>query len=265
VIIVGELINASREPIAQALAQRNAQAILDVAREQVAAGAHLLDINAGGDPKRETEDLLWLVDVVTKELEAPLCIDSPNFQTMEASLKRAGSRATMINSITGEKSRLESFLPLIETYGSQVIALCMGDDGISQEAQDRFETGAYLVETLTARGIQPSRIFLDPIISPVSVDPQAAQVARETLRLIKKHLPWVKTICGLSNISFGLPQRQLLNRNFLSLMLVEGLDAAILDPTDKVLMAHLLATRTLMGLDQHCRDYITAHREGKLS
>lgn len=264
-IIVGELINGSREPIARAMAQRDAQAILKAARQQVAAGAHLLDINAGGDPEREAEHLVWLMDVVMDELDVPICIDSPNFQTMEAGLKRAGIRATMINSITAEKSRLQNFLPLLDTYGSQVIALCMGDDGISSEAQERFESGAYLVETLTSRGIQPNRIFLDPIVSPVSVDPQAAQLARETLRLIKKNLPQVKTICGLSNISFGLPQRQLLNQNFLSIMLSEGLDAAILDPTDKALMAHLAATRTLMGLDEGCRDYIAAHRSGKLT
>jgi 5-methyltetrahydrofolate--homocysteine methyltransferase len=141
----------------------------------------------------------------------------------------------------------------------------MDDDGISPKAQNRFKSGAYLVESLTAHGIQPDRIFLDPIVSPVSVDTQATRLARETLRLIKKDLPQVKTICGLSNISFGLPQRKLLNHNFLSIMLSEGLDAAILDPTDKALMAHLVATQTLMGLDEGCLDYIAAYRSGQLT
>lgn len=264
-IIVGELINGTREPIARAVAQRDAQVILNSAREQVEAGAQLLDINAGTGPDREADDLVWLVEVVLGELEVPLCLDSPNSSAMEAGLRRAGERAAMINSITAEKSRLESFLPLIETHQSQVIALCMDEQGVSQKAQRRLEIAADLVEKLTAYGISTSQIFLDPIVCPVSVDFRAGQVARDTLMLIKKHLPQVRTICGLSNISFGLPHRQLLNRNFLSIMMAEGLDAAILDPTDEALLANLAATKTLMGYDEHCLSYIAAHREDKLT
>ncbi len=264
-LVVGELINGSRKAISQAITQRDAQTIRKVAREQYQAGAQLLDVNAGTSPDQEIDDLLWLLDVILGELDVPLCIDSPNVYAMEAGLDRAGDRAVMVNSITAQKSRLESFLPLIEAHQSQVVALCMDEGGVPQQAQERYEIAARLVKKLASRGIAPEKIFLDPIVCPVSVDYHAAQVARETLRLIKKHLPQAKTICGLSNISFGLPSRRLLNHNFLSLMLAEGLDAAIIDPTDDALMANLTATQTLMGRDEHCLGYITAHREGKLT
>jgi cobalamin-dependent methionine synthase I len=263
-IIVGELINGSRELIARAVTQRDSQAILRVARAQVDAGAHILDINAGTDPEREVDDLPWLVETVLGDVNIPLCIDSPHAKSMEAGLKKGGKRAVMVNSITGQKSRLESFLPLVKAHGTQVIALCMDDEGVPQKAGERLKTAAGLVEKLTDHGVEPARIFLDPLVCPVSVDAQAGRVARDTLRLIKEHLPEVKTICGLSNISFGLPNRHLLNRNFLSIMQAEGLDAAILDPTDKALMINLATTQTLMGGDEHCLNYISAHRQGKL-
>ena len=264
-IIVGELINGTRQAIAKAVAQRDAKTILNVAQKQVETGAHLLDINAGTDPDREVEDLLWLLEVVLENLDVPLCIDSPNFQAMEIGLKKAQQRAAMINSITGETQRLEAFLPLIKTCQSQIIILCMDDSGIPETPGGRLEIAANLVEKLTAHGVQASRLFFDPIIRPVSTDFQAGQIPRDTLRLIKKELPGVNTICGLSNISFGLPQRQLLNRNYLTILLAEGLDAAILDPTDGALMANLATTQALLGKDKHCLNYISAYREGKLA
>jgi 5-methyltetrahydrofolate--homocysteine methyltransferase len=141
----------------------------------------------------------------------------------------------------------------------------MDDGGVPKRPPDRLKVANGLVERLTASGIAAERIFLDPIVCPVSVDSKAGRVALETLRLIKKELPGAKTICGLSNISFGLPQRRLLNQAFLSIMLTSGLDAAILDPTDKALMATSSATRVLLGNDEHCLGYISAHREGRLT
>jgi 5-methyltetrahydrofolate--homocysteine methyltransferase len=283
-IVVGELINGSRQPIAQAIARRDGKAILEVARQQAAGGAHLLDVNAGTTPEKEVEDLAWLVGILTAELDIPLCkdlawlvgiltaeldiplcIDSPNVAAMEAGLKRAGQRGAMINSITAEKSRLESFLPLIGSHDPQVIALCMDDEGVPKQATDRLRVATRLAEILTGSGLSPEKIFLDPIISPISVDGQAGRTALETLALIKENIPEARTICGLSNISFGLPLRRLLNRNLLSLMLAAGLDAAILDPTDKSLMADLVATQTLLGRDEHCLGYITAAREGTIN
>jgi cobalamin-dependent methionine synthase I len=265
-IIVGELINGSRPAIGQAIVRRDAEVIIETARCQVQAGAQLLDINAGTGPDREAEDLVWLVDVVTGALSSvALCIDSPNPAAMKAGLERAGERGALINSITAERKRVETFLPFIQTHSCQVIALCMNEGGIPKEARQRLRIAEDLVETLTAKGLAPGRIFLDPLVCPISVDAQAGRTAMETTRLIKETLPGVRTICGLSNISFGLPQRRLLNRNFLSAMIAAGLDAAILDPTDTGLMANLAATQALLGFDENCMGYIGAAREGTLS
>jgi len=263
-IIVGELINGSRKPVAEALARRDAKAIVEIVRHQVEAGADLLDVNAGTGPDREIEDLLWLIEVITRAVEIPLCIDSPNHQAVEAGLKKAGHRAAMINSTTAEPERLAAFLPLAEAHRCSIIGLCMGEDGVPGEARGRFQIAERLVEKLTAGNIPPERIYLDPIVCPVSVDSRAGQTSLETLRLIKDGLPRVRTICGLSNISFGLPQRQLLNRHFLSIMRAAGLDAAILDPTDGKLIGGLRAAEALLGYDESCLTYIEAARNGTL-
>jgi len=264
-IIVGELINGSRTPVAEALARRDATAILEIARRQVEAGADLLDVNAGTGPDREIEDLVWLIEIISGAIETPLCLDSPNREAMEAGLKKAAGRAAMINSTTAERDRLEAFSPLAEAHGCSIIGLCMDEDGVPGEARGRYRTAERLVEKLTAAKIPPEKIYLDPIVCPISVEGRAGQTALETLRLIKDGLPRVKTICGLSNISFGLPQRQLLNRQFLSIMRAAGLDAAILDPTDGRLMSGLQAAEALLGHDENCLAYIGAARQGKLS
>lgn len=264
-IIVGELINGSRKPVAEALASRDAGAIAEIARRQVEAGADLLDVNAGTGPDREIEDLLWLIDAITGQVDIPLCIDSPNLEAIKAGLERAGRRAAMINSTTAEENRLTALLPLVEDHGCSIIALCMGDEGVPGDARGRYDMAQLLVETLTAGNIPPEKIYLDPIVCPISVDGRAGRTTLETLRMIKEGLPRAKTICGLSNISFGLPERQLLNRGFLSIMRAAGLDAAILDPTDPKLTAGLLAAEALLGHDENCLTYIGASREGKLT
>jgi len=264
-IIVGELINGSRKPVAEALSGRDADAILEIARRQIEAGADLLDINAGTGPDRETEDLLWLIEVISEGVEIPLCIDSPNRQAVEAGLKKAGPRAAMINSTTAEADRLEAFQSLAEAHSCSIIGLCMGKEGVPGEARGRFQVAEHLVQRLTAGKIPAEKIYLDPIVCPVSVDGRAGRTALETLRMIKEGLPQVKTICGLSNISFGLPRRQLLNRQFLTIMRAAGLDAAILDPTDLMLMSGLRAADALLGDDENCLAYIGAAREGKLT
>jgi 5-methyltetrahydrofolate--homocysteine methyltransferase len=264
-IIVGELINGSRKPVAGALARRDGEVIAGIARLQAEAGADLLDVNAGTGPDREIEDLLWLIETVTRAVDISLCIDSPNREAMEAGLEKAGRRAAMINSTTAEPDRLAAFLPLAEAHGCSIIGLCMGEEGVPDDAEGRFQVAERLVEKLTAGKIPPQKIYLDPIVCPVSVDGRAGRTALETLRLIKEGLPQARTICGVSNISFGLPQRQLLNRQFLAMMMAAGLDAAIMDPADDRLRSGLQAAEALLGYDESCLAYITAARQGGLN
>jgi 5-methyltetrahydrofolate--homocysteine methyltransferase len=139
----------------------------------------------------------------------------------------------------------------------------MGDEGLPNSVNERYENGSRLVEGLTSAGIPPSDIYLDPLVRPVSTDSQAGVVLLETIRRFRETWPEVHIVCGLSNISYGMPVRRLINQSFLVLALQAGLDAAILDPMDQQLMGLLYATRFLLGKDEYGVDYLKAFRSGR--
>ncbi len=263
-LIVGELINTSRRKVEAAVRDRDADFIGELAERQVAAGADYVDVNCGTLVGEEVEALPWLVKTVQARVDVPLCIDSANPEAIEAALRVHRGQA-MVNSITAEGDRFESFLPLLQEHGASVIALCMDDQGIPETSEQRFEVALRLVEDLRAAGLKPEQIYIDPLIRPISTGSQFGVTALETIQRVKQHLNGVHTICGLSNISFGLPKRRVLNMTFLALCLSAGLDAAIMDPTETVNMAILRAAEALLGRDEYCRNYLEAYRQGKLS
>ncbi len=262
-LIVGERINSSRKAIQPAVESKDTAAIQDIAKKQVEAGATYVDVNAGTFLAQEPEYLEWLVRTVQEVVDVPLCIDTPNPQAAERAIK-ACQKAPMVNSISGESKRIAEMLPLIKKYGCQVIALCMDDSGIPDDAQSRFQIASRLLEQLKREGIEPSRVFFDPLIYPVSTGSHFGVVALDTIRRIKASLPEAQTICGLSNISHGLPNRKILNQAFLVMSITAGLDGVILDALDRRMMALLVASEALLGKDEFCSLYIAAHRAGKL-
>jgi cobalamin-dependent methionine synthase I len=263
-LIVGERINTSRKAVEPAVKNRDADFIQNEARCQVDNGATYIDVNAGTLISEEPEALMWLVQTVQAAVDVPLCIDSPNPAAIEAALK-VHKGQSLVNSITAEKDRYNAIVPLVKEYGCKVVALCMDDSGMPETAEDRFKIACTLVEKLVQDGIEKDRIYIDPLVRPISIGTDFANVVLDTLEKIVVRLEGVHTICGLSNISFGLPVRKLLNRTFLIMAMTCGLDTAILDPTDRELMSFVIAARTLLGKDEFCMDYITAQREGKLS
>ena len=262
-IIVGERINSSRKGIQPAVENKDSAMIQDIAKKQEDAGATHIDVNAGTFLAQEPEYLEWLVRTVQEVVHVPLCIDTPNPQAAERAIK-ACQKTPMINSISGESKRMAEMLPLIKKYGCQVIALCMDDSGIPEDARSRFQIAFRLLELLKKEGIDPSRVFFDPLIYPVSTGSHFGIVALDTIRRIKASLPETQTICGLSNISHGLPNRKILNQAFLVMSMAAGLDGVILDPLDRRMMALLVASQALLGRDEFCSLYIAAHRAGKL-
>jgi 5-methyltetrahydrofolate--homocysteine methyltransferase len=144
-----------------------------------------------------------------------------------------------------------------------VLALAMDDSGITKTVDERFAVARKLIESLCAEGVAPNQIFLDPLIQPVSVQNDFGLIALEVIRRIKQQFPEVNTICGLSNVSFGLPQRTKLNRYFLTMAMAAGLDSAILDPLDRELIDAIKTAEALLGKDRFCQNYIKAFREGK--
>jgi len=262
-IIVGEQINTSRTRIAEAVENRDAQFIVNVAREQVEAGATYIDVNAGTFVGREAEHLCWLVETVQSQLDTPLSLDSPDPVALAEAMKLHKGEP-MINSISLEEDRFRALLPVVTSGPCRVVALCMAKTSMPTTVEERVQVGTELIESLTAEGVPIENIYIDPLIQPVSVDTKMGPAALRAIRAIAERFPGVHTICGLSNISFGLPERRLINRTFLALAMGYGLDAAILDPTDRRIMATLLSAEMLLDHDEYCQGFIDAYQNGRL-
>ncbi|MDY6844585.1 MAG: dihydropteroate synthase [Thermodesulfobacteriota bacterium] len=260
-IVVGEKINTSRKSIEDAVNKRDTSFITQVASDQAKAGAHFIDVNAGTLMDKEVDSLCWLVETVQSVVDIPLCLDSPNPKALSEALKRHKGEP-MINSISLETDRFQSLLPVITSQPCHVVALCMARTSMPVTVEERVHVGSELIEKLTGEGIPLAKIYVDPLVQPVSVDTHMGKATLEAISTIMSDFPGVNTICGLSNISFGLPERRLINRIFLVLCMSYGLSAAILDPTDKHLMKNILTTEMILGKDEYCENFLDAYQRG---
>ncbi len=263
-IIIGEKINTSIKAIRPAVENMDAAFIQDVAKKQAEAGAHYIDVNCGTFPFKEPELLEWLVNTVQETVDLPLCIDSPNPKALSRALKANKNGKPLINSITAEKQRFNEIFPLVLEYNTSIIALCMDDDGMPETADDRVRIAEKLLNDMTKEGVKPEDIYFDPMVRPIGTGSHYGVVALDTIRRIMTEFPGVHTTCGLSNISFGLPKRKLINQAFLILAIGAGLDSAILDPLDKKIMSFVYAAELVNNKDEYCMNYLTAFREDKL-
>jgi len=261
-LIIGELINCTRKRIGAAAEARDAAVIRDVARRQAAAGAHMIDVN-GGIPGQEPETLRWLVQVVQDAVDLPLCLDSSDPDAIAGALPLCRT-TPLVSSITEEPDRYDRILPLLLERAAPVVALALGTDGTPTGVEDRVDNAARLVDRLTEAGVPLERIYVDPCVVPISVGGEQALAVAEAITRILARYPGVHTTVGLSNVSFGLPARKLLNQTLLGLLLSRGLDSAIADPCDRQLMALVAAAEALLGRDDFCVEYIRAFREGRL-
>lgn len=262
-IIVGELINSSRKSIASAIERKDEKAIQDLAREQARHGADYIDVNAGVFEGREAELIKWLVERVQEVVDRPCCIDSPDPRAIEAGLSVHRGSA-MINSISLEKGRRDAMLPLIAGSDLKIVALCMSDTGMPRTAQDRIRVAEEIVNLLLRHNVGLDNIFVDPLVQPVATDHTVGREFLAALETIMIRFPGIHTICGLSNVSYGLPLRKFLNRTFMTMAIAKGLDAAILDPLDKGMMAAILVAETLTGRDRFCMRFLKGYKEKRL-
>jgi len=260
-IIIGELINASRKAIKAAIEAVDAAAIQKVATDQAAAGADYIDVNAGIFVGKEPHYLKWLVKTVQAVTDKPCAIDSPDPGAIEAAL--AAHRGTpMINSISLEKDRYEKLMPIIAGTQMKVIALCMSDEGMPQTVDDRMRIADTLVDGLVKNNIPVENIFVDPLVQPVSVDNSFGVEFINAIERIVAAFPGIHTACGLSNISYGLPARKFMNQTFMTMAIAKGLDGAIINPLDRKMMANIIAAEALAGRDGFCMNYLKAFRAG---
>ena len=262
-IIIGEKINGAIPSAARAITERDADFIRDLAVRQTEAGADYLDICAGTAPELERDALKWLLGIVQETVDTPICIDSPDPEVlcdMFPLIKRPG----IINSVSGEGSKCEAIYPLLKDSEWKVVALTCDDAGIPADAERKIEIGLQLIEKAAQYRITPDRIFIDPLVLSLSaVNDSLLNFVAAVRRLAEVH-PTVHFTSGLSNISFGMPKRKLINQNFLAFAIEAGMDSAIMDPTDTVMFAEILAAEAILGRDKFCRAYNKAYRQGRL-
>jgi cobalamin-dependent methionine synthase I len=261
-IIIGERLNSGRTSVRQALARRDEAFLLQEAKLQENAGAAYVDINAAALLDKEIETLRWAIPLLQRALRTPLSLDTPDPGAMEEALRLHRGRA-LLNSLTGEEEKVRSLVPLIKEFRPRVIVLCLDDRGLPSTPGRALSIARKLVEILYAHGLAPEDLFVDPLVRPVAADWRAGTLFLESLEQIKRHLPGIKTVAGLSNVSFGLPQRRLLNRTLAVLAAKAGLDALICDPLDEELQAALAASSALLSLDPVLRNYLRHIRQRK--
>jgi len=263
-LIVGELINASRKSVREIIEKQDAAAVAQLARSQTENGAGYIDVNAGVFVGREPELLKWMVTTVQDAVEAPCCIDSPDPKAIEAALAVHKGTA-MINSISLEKERYDKLLPVAAGSGSKVVALCMSDEGMPQTADQRLAIADKLINGLVQKNVPIENIHVDPLVQPVSTNSSFGVEFLQAIERITRTFTGVHTMCGLSNISFGLPERKFINHAFMVMAIARGLDGAIVNPLDARMMGCIVTAEMLIGRDDYCVNYLKAFRAGKLT
>jgi len=259
-VIIGERINPTgRKKLAKALEDGNLKLVQEEATKQVREGAHVLDVNVGVSGIDEPKLLKEAILAVREVTEVPLCIDSALPKALEAGLQVYEGKA-LVNSVNGEERKLKEVLPLVKQHGAAVIGLTMDDDGIPKDAQKRLQIARKIVEEAQKIGIPANDVVIDPLAMTISTDQGAALETLKALRLIRDQIGVNQTL-GVSNISFGLPERHPINGIFLALAALNGLTCPIIDPTVWEMRRAALITDLLLGKDEYCMKFISVFRE----
>ncbi len=258
--IIGERINPTgRRLLAKEMKAGDFSRVEADALAQMAAGAHILDVNAGVPMADEPALLAQAVRLVQSLTDAPLSIDSSMVDALEAGLEAYEGKA-LLNSVTGEEERLERILPLVKKHGAAVVAICNDDSGISMDINVRFEVAKKIINRAADYGIPSADIVVDPLLMPIGAQGDAGVQVFELIKRLRTELK-VNTTCGASNVSFGLPNRVGLNCAFISMAIGAGLTSAITNPMVAALMQAVRGADVMMNHDPQCTNWITAYRE----
>jgi len=266
--IIGERINTSIKYIEKAYQEWDKKVIQEEAIKQVEAGAHMIDVNAGLKPKDNVKRLEWAVDIIQEVTDVPLWVDSTHPEAIEAGLKRCRDQKNAVaNSITLQKRRIEGILPVVKELGCKVVGITIDENGVMPDSPEgRLKIALKLADIIDSYGIPLERVYIDFMCLPVSVPNWHTQgwISLESCRLIKEKLPEVKTLVNVSAATWKLPKRNFATRTMQAMLMAVGLDAVILNPLDKELMATIVAANTLLGKDKDCEEYKRAFNEGRL-
>ena len=258
-VIIGERINPTgRKVLAAEMKEGRMDRVRADAIAQVAAGAHMLDINAGIPQLDEAALLVAAIKAVSEVTDVPICIDSSIIEALEAGLSAYEGKA-LVNSVTAEEERMERILPLVKKHGAAVIGMANDETGISMIPEERVALARRIIERAADHGIPQSDVIIDPIAMTVAADPTCGVVTLETMRLIRDQLGNNMT-CGASNVSFGLPDRATVNAAFLPLAMHAGLTCAITNPLVPEVRRAVLAGDLLLGHDEYAMRWIASYR-----
>ncbi len=263
-VIIGERINPSgRKKLAAEMAVGNFERVKKDAIAQVQAGAQILDVNAGlgvANPHEiEPHVMVQAILAVQSVVDVPISIDSSVIPALKAGLEVAKGKP-IVNSVTGEEERLEAILPLVAEHGAVVIGLCNDERGISYDPKERFLVAKKIVERAESYGIPREDVLIDPLVLPAGAVPGSGKQVFDVVRMVQEELG-CNTVCGASNISFGLPGRPTVNAVFLAMAIASGLTSAIANPLDAEVKKAILAADMLMGRDENCMRWIQFMRE----
>jgi 5-methyltetrahydrofolate--homocysteine methyltransferase len=253
VIIIGESINPTRrKKLVSTLQEENFEYVLELARIQIDAMADVLDVNVGFPGVDDVKLLPETIKVIQDKYDIPLCLDSPNPKAIEAALKVAKGKC-LINSVNGEERSLSAILPIAKEFGAAIIGLVMDDNGITHDPEKRLAIAEKILERAVKIGIKEEDVVIDPLAMAVSADPNACLVTIETIRLVHQKLGLNITM-GASNISFGLPNREILNAAFMILSILNGLTCPIANP--EKITATVRAADLILGRDAYAMRFV---------
>jgi len=259
-IIIGEKVNGSIPSVAKAIAERDEDWIRHLAKIQTEAGADFIDVCASVKDN-EVETLHWLIDLVQEVTDTPICVDSPNPASCVAAMKFC-KRPGLINSVSMEGNKVDVVFPAIAGTKWQVIGLLCAK-GIPSSAEERLNVFDQLMAKAKEYDIAPSRIHIDPLVEMLCTSEDGISMVTEVIRAVKEKYPDIHVTGAVSNISYNLPVRKLLNQAFLVLAMNAGMDSGVMDPTNRDMMGMMYATEAMLGNDEYCMEYIGAYRAGK--
>lgn len=256
-VIIGEGINPTRRKrLAEAYVEHQFQYVLELAQTQIETGADVLDVNVGVAGIDEVSLLPAVVQAIAAAFDIPLCLDSANPEAIAAALTVAPGRC-LINSVNGEKRSLDALLPVAKEFDAPLVGLVMDEDGISMDADERLAVAGKIIERAAQVGIPAENIVIDPLVLAVGADHEAGRVTLDTIDLVHKEFG-VNVVLGASNVSFGLPERQIINQAFLSIAMGCGASCAITNPSK--LSSTVRAADLLLGKDEYSMRYIKHYR-----
>ncbi len=263
ILIIGERLNSSRKEVHQALLNKDVNFFSNNAKLQREKGADFIDLNTASMLEDELEFMKWAIEIIQREEDIPISIDSPNVDVLVEALKIHKGRA-ILNSITVNEEKVKKIAPIIKEKNPLVVVMLMDTSTPSSPEECLVKLDKFL-GIIEKEGLEKENFLFDPLLRPIGVESKNVILFLNSLKLIKEKYPKIKTMCGLSNVSYGLPSRKLINRTLLPLILYNGIDAIILDVLDEKLNSALIVSNALLGKENGIMKLLKAKRDEKLA